>query len=206
MSGNRIKAVRQQRGLSAQKLADLMNTGRSTIVKLERGDRRLTIDWLDRFSLALGVPITDLILDVGDNSFSKIVDCPVIPIRELCKESDPHRTLAALDGRAGALRENVVLQEVNSKRIVGILLEDASAGRFVPAGGIAIVDLDDRNLSEGAVYLVFHDSRAEIREFTSSGGPARLQCASHAQSGRPLFLGSDKVEILGRVIGSQIKL
>ena len=58
---NRIKEIRKDRGLSQDKLADLVNTGRSTIAKLESGERRLSQDWMVRLSQALRCNITDLL-------------------------------------------------------------------------------------------------------------------------------------------------
>lgn len=58
---NRIRQIRQQQGLSMQKLADQVGTSKSQIDKLERGQRRLTVDWMMRISKALGVEIASLL-------------------------------------------------------------------------------------------------------------------------------------------------
>lgn len=47
---NRIKKLRKRRGLSQQALAELVSTSRSQIVKLERGERRLTDQWMRRLA------------------------------------------------------------------------------------------------------------------------------------------------------------
>lgn len=57
---NNIRRIRKHKGLSLQKLADILNTSRSQLDKLERGDRRLTVDWLERISLALECSPIDL--------------------------------------------------------------------------------------------------------------------------------------------------
>lgn len=60
-SGNRIAEARKQRGLTQTQLAEALGTGRSQIVKLERGERRLTVDWARRIATALGVEVSALI-------------------------------------------------------------------------------------------------------------------------------------------------
>jgi transcriptional regulator with XRE-family HTH domain len=51
--GDKIRQVREQRGYSQEQLAELMNTNRSTISKIENGKFSITIDYLIRFSIFL---------------------------------------------------------------------------------------------------------------------------------------------------------
>ena len=51
---NRIKFWRQQRGWTLQQLAEASATTRAQIDKLERGTRRLTVDWMVRLAKPLG--------------------------------------------------------------------------------------------------------------------------------------------------------
>ena len=57
---NAIRAIRLSKGLSQQALADLIGTSQSQIDRLERGSRRLTVDWLGKLSAALQVRGSDL--------------------------------------------------------------------------------------------------------------------------------------------------
>jgi len=61
MSSNRIKDWRLKRGWSMQQLADAAETTRSQIDKLERGERRLTVDWMQRLATPLGCAPADLL-------------------------------------------------------------------------------------------------------------------------------------------------
>jgi len=63
MKGNRIKDWRLKRGWSMQQLADKADTTRSQIDKLERGERRLTVDWMKRLSDPLGCAPAELLPD-----------------------------------------------------------------------------------------------------------------------------------------------
>jgi transcriptional regulator with XRE-family HTH domain len=58
---NRISALRLEKGLSLTGLAKLAGTTKSQIQKLERGERRLSLDWMERISRALHVKLSDLL-------------------------------------------------------------------------------------------------------------------------------------------------
>jgi phage repressor protein C with HTH and peptisase S24 domain len=59
---NRIRDFRQRAGLSMQALADLAGTSAPQINKLEKGERRLTVDWMVRLGRALSVDPKELML------------------------------------------------------------------------------------------------------------------------------------------------
>lgn len=58
---NRIKELRDEKGLSTYELAALVGTTQPTIHRLETGKRKLTVDWMRRIAEALGVEPSDLI-------------------------------------------------------------------------------------------------------------------------------------------------
>lgn len=58
---NRIKELRNEKGLSTYQLAALVGTTQPTIHRLETGKRKLTVDWMRRIAEALGVEASDLI-------------------------------------------------------------------------------------------------------------------------------------------------
>lgn len=58
---NQIRKYRRAAGLTLEELGDRMGVSTSQIVKLERGERRLTLEWMERLAKALGVRPTDLI-------------------------------------------------------------------------------------------------------------------------------------------------
>jgi transcriptional regulator with XRE-family HTH domain len=59
---NHIRFWRQQRGLTLQQLAEASDTTRAQIDKLERGLRRLTVDWMVRLARPLGCDPRSLML------------------------------------------------------------------------------------------------------------------------------------------------
>lgn len=54
MDGNKIREWRQKRGWSLQRLADAAKTTKGQVDKLEKGHRRLTVDWMVRLAKPLG--------------------------------------------------------------------------------------------------------------------------------------------------------
>lgn len=74
---NRIRFWRQQRGWSLQQLAVAAGTTRAQIDKLERGSRRLTVDWLVRLAAPLGCdPRSLMALDSNGSNFSEAAPTP----------------------------------------------------------------------------------------------------------------------------------
>ncbi len=61
MIKNRILEIRQQRKLSAEKLADIVGTTQSTIHRLETGKRQLTHEWMEKIGKALNVSPSELL-------------------------------------------------------------------------------------------------------------------------------------------------
>ncbi len=60
-STNRVRELREERGLTAEQLASLVNTTEATISRLETGERKLTEDWMRRIARALDVEPADLL-------------------------------------------------------------------------------------------------------------------------------------------------
>lgn len=75
---NRIAKLREQRGLTQADLAKLVNSTQPQIQRLERGERRLTEDWMRRIAAALGVDPADLLEMATRASFEDEVE-PFLP-------------------------------------------------------------------------------------------------------------------------------
>lgn len=58
---NRIREIRERHGLSAAQLAERVGTTQPQITRLERGERRLTVDWMQRIAAALNCDPMDLV-------------------------------------------------------------------------------------------------------------------------------------------------
>ena len=58
---NRIKELRKARGWSQQRLADATSTSNQHIGYLERGERGLTVEWMDRIARAMDISPSELL-------------------------------------------------------------------------------------------------------------------------------------------------
>lgn len=64
--GNKIRELRKSRGLSQESLADLAELDRSYIGGVERGDRNISLNNIQKLSIALNVNITDFFKELND--------------------------------------------------------------------------------------------------------------------------------------------
>src|ERR1700752_670066 len=62
---NRIREFRETAHLSMQALADRAGTSAPQINKLEKGERKLTVDWMIRLGRALNIDPKDLMVTDG---------------------------------------------------------------------------------------------------------------------------------------------
>jgi transcriptional regulator with XRE-family HTH domain len=60
----RIREIRIRNGLSQEKLAELSNLHRTYVSSVERGERNITVDNMERLASALGVDLRELLTDV----------------------------------------------------------------------------------------------------------------------------------------------
>lgn len=59
--GNRLKELRNQAGMTQDEAAAAMNVSRGQYIKLERGERRLTSDYIARAAKAFNVPVASIL-------------------------------------------------------------------------------------------------------------------------------------------------
>jgi len=84
MPHNRIREWRQKRGWSLQQLAEASDTTRAQIDKLERGERRLTVDWMVRLAKPLDCLPADL-LPNGAQTAAAPDPTRLIPVRSAAR-------------------------------------------------------------------------------------------------------------------------
>jgi transcriptional regulator with XRE-family HTH domain len=58
---NNLRRVRTSKGISQEKLADLCDLHRTYVSSVERGERNITVDNMERLAVALGVDIRELL-------------------------------------------------------------------------------------------------------------------------------------------------
>jgi transcriptional regulator with XRE-family HTH domain len=63
MFARNLKEIRAKRGLSQEELADIAGLHRTYVGSVERGERNISIDNMERLASALNVQIQDLLND-----------------------------------------------------------------------------------------------------------------------------------------------
>lgn len=81
-SANNIAHFREERGWSRPELGKRMGTSAQQIERLEKGQRNLTVDWIDKAADALGVRPADLIIPLGDERISPVRTASLSEIAE----------------------------------------------------------------------------------------------------------------------------
>ncbi len=59
---NRIRELRKARGLTLKRMAELLGTSNQQISHLEKGRRRLTLEWMERIAEPLECHPSDLLI------------------------------------------------------------------------------------------------------------------------------------------------
>ncbi len=77
---NNIQEQREARGWSRPELAKRMGTSPQQVERLEKGQRNLTLDWIEKAARALGIPPLDVIAPKGGTSM-RILDPDIPPTR-----------------------------------------------------------------------------------------------------------------------------
>lgn len=60
---NRLRELRKKAGLTLQEVAEAAGTTNQMVGMLERGERKLTVEWLERFAPILGVKPPDILAE-----------------------------------------------------------------------------------------------------------------------------------------------
>ena len=182
---NRIGKLRRDKGLTLQGLADRAGTTASTIRKLERGDMRLTVDWMQRIANGLDCEVRDLIEErdmvvagLSDEGSPYIAE-PGDPLAALAKADTmaPYRISGGHLDNLGIMDGDVVIIDIS-----------AEATKKLEPLGIYIAQVYSSN-SLDAVTVV--------RQFVP---PALLITNSQSANLPSLELSTDDVAIKGRII------
>lgn len=65
MLAQNLRSLRAQRGMSQERLAELSGLHRTYVSSVERRERNISIDNIERLARALGLPVADLLSAVA---------------------------------------------------------------------------------------------------------------------------------------------
>jgi repressor LexA len=190
---NRVRALRQERGWSLAELADRAGTTASQIMKLEKSQRRLDFDWVERLATAFGITDRELISD------GAITPRPVrmVPLVGDIAAGNWREAIANSDGFVAAVEA--------SENAFALRARGNSMDQLVPDGGYVIVEPDLADLREGKVYAIMNgEGETTVKRYRAD--PARLEPCSTDPSHQPISLGRTPYTVIGQVTGAFMPL
>ena len=127
--------------MSMQDLAAAVGTSQQQIDRLEKGKRRLTVDWMDKISAALNCGITELLPSVYDNRDANTTKAKVVG--KLKKNGGvewfgDQEIYSILFGRP---------REMPSPRLFAIVVEDGQLGNYCKGDELVFCELDGEDKS-----------------------------------------------------------
>jgi len=200
---NRIKEWRKNRGLTAEQLATMLGTGRSTIVKLENGQRRFTTTWMERIAKELKLTPAQLLSSDALNPVDqRMVSAPLIDWS--CAWE--YAGTVPKQHPAGAW-EKAEFVPYPRDTVIALAIAGDDMDRIAPKGSTIIVDYADKTLRDGGCYLFAVGNEVRFRRYRDSGGPPRFEPAS-TNAEHQIFYPekAQSLAIVGRVVKVTIDL
>ena len=192
---NHIRRVREKRRLSQARLANLVDTSAQQIDRLEKGERKLTVDWLNRIAEGLSCDPFDLLLQ--PNVRKESIPLREVPLVSLWRAGQP---MTAFDERLPEDERVKVFVPVpeSAENVVAAKIEGDSMDKVAPDGSIIIINHDDQKLVNRRYYVIRIDGEVTFKRYRDTPIP-RFEPESTNDAHEPIFPTSDTV-VIGRVI------
>jgi phage repressor protein C with HTH and peptisase S24 domain len=139
MNQTRLREFRKRSGLTLSALAALAGTTAAQVGKLEKGERRMTVEWMQRLAPPLGVEAKDLLPPSGAApspraaaapAFVRLPEAPrdLIPVRSAARGGD-EQEMFLRDGPIDFIRRPGALAQVAEAYAI-YMLGDSMFPRF----------------------------------------------------------------------------
>lgn len=157
---NEIAAIRKRRGMSQMDLAEKVGATLSMIGKLERGERKLTTEWLDKIAIALETFPKSLLSDENDpTKIAEVYGNGQVPFTG---------SLDIFAGRYASEVDYKAFQGFEAAKLCSAVVRDEPVTVSLPAGTEMIFSLNDmRNhqprLGSLAVINIVRPDAPDIR-------------------------------------------
>ncbi|MFD2261719.1 XRE family transcriptional regulator [Lacibacterium aquatile] len=168
---NKLRSLRLARGLTLEQLADAAGTSHQQILRLEKGERRLTVDWMVRLAPPLGVEPKDLLPEsqtAAPPSPAPAQIAPnqdIIPVRSAARGGDEQRMFLE-DGPIDYGPRPPVLRNVRDAYAIYVVGE-SMAPRYRP-GYLLHINPFKPPRRENGVVVYKKDNAVLIKEFVEA--------------------------------------
>lgn len=202
---NRILEIRKQRQLTLAQLAEKTDSTAQQIGRLEKGERRLTTQWMQKIAKALDVLPEDLMSSnhgervvIPEVEFSKIVDKDGVD----CKNSNVAENGNILS--EWALPRQLLANQVGSTSTMRIIqvMGDSMIPEFNP-GDRVMVNTADRMPSPPGVFVLWDGFGLIIKrcEMVPHSTPPKAILSSANNNYSTYEMEISQLDIQGRVVG-----
>jgi phage repressor protein C with HTH and peptisase S24 domain len=201
---NRILELRKDRGLTLAQLAEKTSSTPQQIGRLEKGERRLTTDWMEKIAHALGV----LPEDIMTSNHGERVVIPEISTHTIVggKKSAKGGDVAESDDVLSewSLPRQLLANQVGSDSTMRIIqvMGDSMQPEFNP-GDRVMVNTADRMPSPPGVFVLWDGFGLIIKrcEMVPHSTPPRVILSSANTSYSTYEMEAKELDIQGRVVG-----
>ena len=198
---NRILELRKDRGLTLAQLAEKTASTPQQIGRLEKGERRLTTDWMEKIAHALGVLPEDL---MTPNHGERVV-IPEVSTHTIVgnkKQTDVAESDDVLS--EWSLPKQLLANQVGSDSTMRIIqvMGDSMQPEFNP-GDRVMVNTADRMPSPPGVFVLWDGFGLIIKrcEMVPHSNPARVVLSSANTNYATYEMDVKELDIQGRVVG-----
>lgn len=176
-----LREWRLAKGLTQPELAQRTGTIKSEISRLEKGSRRMTIEWMNKFAKTMGITVEDL-LTLPPMGFG------AVPPAQSLQETEEFLSTPMGDVTVGVKKDHHQLLTVTG---------DDWQGTFVP-GDVLIYDTTKTGTTVPGLFVIKIDNELIVRRVTpAESGPPMLTCSNTSYP--PMTLKGD-FNVAGRVV------
>lgn len=174
---NRLRQIRKDRKLTLQQVADAAGTTNQMVGMLERGERKLTLEWMQKLAPVLGITVTELIDDVEPARIPVVgyvgAGFQIFPIDDHLKGAG----LDEVDAPPGGMAKSAVAVIVRGDSMVPVLEE----GDVIYYDDVVEGNLD--NLLGRLCVVACLDGSTYVKQLKKADGRYWL----HSHNAEPIF-------------------
>lgn len=177
-----LREWRMAKGLTQPELAARVGTVKSEVSRLEKGTRRMTLDWMKKIARALGISVDEL-MSVPPMGFGA-VSPPPEP-----EEREQNFSITTLGDITLGLRRG--------RHAFFSITGDDWEGSFTP-GDVLIYDTSRKNTDVAGIFVIEIGGESVARRVSAIERGFTMSCSNAAYAPSKL---DAKHKILGRVVG-----
>lgn len=208
---NQVRYWREKRGLSRRELASKISTGESQIVKLERGERKLTVDWLKRLAKGLNVTEAQLLEEEHVGNTPEVpeeiadratVDIPEYDVRASMGDGFIVDSETVKDLWTFSRRYLVEELRLGTRDLVVIELVGDSMAPTLLSGDRALVDMTDKRVGTPGIFALWDGDGTVAKriERVPNTSPQKIRLISDNSLHGSYEVLAEQTNIIGRIV------